>query len=187
MIEIGTVKSVTPGQGIILVEFAQLETEATCSVLVPTTGANAVFHLPAVGTQVVCWLESGKNLALGCVFSEADPVPDDVDENTEVRQFGDTVITTKADSWKVKQNDVSIEMTSDLLKAKQDQVSIELTGNKASLKNSSTGLKAILNDILTAIKTLTVSTAVGPSGTPLPPTIQKVTTLEQNVNNLLND
>lgn len=171
MIEIGTVKTVDTGQGTILVEFAQLETEATCTVLVPTTGTNNVFYLPTVGTQVVCWLESGKNLALGCVFSEADPVPDEVDENTEVRQFGKSILTLKDSSSKIE----------------NDQVSIELAGNKASLKNSSTGLKAILNDILTAIKTLTVSTAVGPSGTPLPPTIQKVTTLEQNVNNLLND
>jgi len=171
MIEIGTVKTVDPQKGTILVEFAQMETEANCSVLVPTTGENAVFHLPAVGTQVVCWLESGKNLALGCVFSEADPVPDGVDANTEVRQFGKTIITSKADSWKVE----------------QDKVSIEFTGNKASLKNDSTGLKTILKDILTAIKTLTVSTGVGPSGTPLPPTIQKITQLEQKTDQLLND
>lgn len=171
MIEIGTVKTVDPQKGTILVDFAQMETEANCSVIVPTTGDNAVFYLPAVGTQVVCWLESGKNLALGCVFSEADPVPDGVDANTEVRQFGKTIITSKADSWKVE----------------QDKVLIEFTGNKASLKNDSTGLKTILKDILTAIKTLTVSTGVGPSGTPLPPTIQKITQLEQKTDQLLND
>jgi phage baseplate assembly protein gpV len=171
MIEIGTVKSVDAGSGTIVAEFVHLETEATCSVLVPTTGSNAVFYLPAVGTQVVCWLEGGKNLALGCVFSEVDPVPGDVDENTEVRQFGETITTSKADSWKVEQGGISVE----------------LTGNKASLKNDSTGLKTILNDILSAIKTLTVSTGVGPSGTPLPPTIQQITALEQKTEQLLND
>lgn len=171
MIEIGTVKSTNVVKGIILVEFQQMETEANCSVLVPTTGDNAVFHLPAVGTQVVCWLEGGKNLALGCVFSEADPVPEGVDANTESRQFGKTITVAKDDSWKVS----------------QDKVTIELTGNKASLKNDSTGLKTLLKDILTAIKTLTVSTGVGPSGTPLPPTIQKITQLEQKTDQLLND
>lgn len=171
MIEIGTVKTVNPGKGTIVVEFAQLDTEATCSVLVPTTGSNAVFFLPSVGTQVVCWLESGKNLALGCVFSEADPTPDGVDANTESRQFGKTKVTAKDDSWKVE----------------QDKISIEFSGNKASLKNDSTGLKTILKDLFTAIKTLTVSTGVGPSGTPLPPTIQKVTQLEQKTDQLLND
>jgi len=171
MIEIGTVKTVNSGQGTILVSFAQMATEATCSVLVPTTGDNAVFFLPAVGTQVVCWLESGKNLALGCVFSQADPVPDGVDANTERRQFGKTIVVAKDDSWKVS----------------QDKISIEFSGNKASLKNDSTGLKTILKDLFTAIKTLTVSTGVGPSGTPLPPTIQKVTQLEQKTDQLLND
>jgi phage baseplate assembly protein gpV len=139
--------------------------------LVPTTGSNNVFHLPSVGTQVVCWLEGGKNMALGCVFSEADAVPGGVDANTEYRQFGKTIMVAKDDSWKVS----------------QDKISIELTGNKASLKNDSTGLKTILKDLFTAIKTLTVSTGVGPSGTPLPPTIQKITQLEQKTNQLLND
>lgn len=171
MIEIGTVKEVSPESGTVLVKFEHMDTEANCAVLVPSTGANTVFHLPAAGTQVVCWLEGGKNLALGCIFSDADPVPADVDENTEVRQFGKTVTTSKADLWKVE----------------QDEISMKFIGNKASLKNGSIGIKSILNDILTAIKTLTVSTGVGPSGTPLPPTIQKVTALEQNVNNLLND
>lgn len=171
MIEIGTVKSVDTSTATIVAEFMHLETEATCSVLVPTTGSNAVFSLPSVGTQVVCWLEGGKNIALGCVFSEVDTVPGDVDENTELRQFGATKTTSKADSWKVE----------------QDGISIELTGNKASLKNGSTDIKTILKDILTAIKTLTVSTGVGPSGTPLLPTIQKVTALEQKTEQLFND
>ena len=155
MIEFGTVKSVDPGQAMILVEFAQLSTEANCSVLTPTTGVNNVFHLPSVGTQVVCWLEGGKNIALGCVFSQQDPVPGGVDANTEVRQYG--------------------------------TISLTLSGNKASLKNDLTDLKTILKDLLTMVRSLTVSTAVGPSGTPLPPTIQAVTSLEQKVNNLLND
>ncbi len=171
MIEIGTVKSVEPEKAMILVEFVHLETEANCTVLSPTTGSNNVFHLPSVGTQVVCWLEGGKNIALGCVFSEPDPVPENVDENTELRQYGKTIITAKDDQYKVE----------------QDKVSFELTENKASLKNDSTGLKTILKDLFTAIKSLTVSTGVGPSGTPLPPTIQKVTQLEQKVDNLLND
>ena len=171
MIEIGTVKTVDPAKGTILVEFAQMGTEANCAVVVATTGANNVFHLPSVGTQVVCWLEGGKNIVLGSLYSEAEPTPADVDENTEIRQFGKTVGTTKADLWRVA----------------QDKVIIELTGNKASLKNDSTGFKTILKDILTAIKTLTVSTGVGPSGTPLPPTIQKITELEQKTDQLFND
>ena len=171
MIEIGIVKSVDSEKAVILVEFAHLETEANCSVLVPTSGSNNVFYLPSVGTQVVCWLEGGKNIALGCVFSVADPVPADVDENTEVRQFGNSIVTAKDDLYSVV----------------QDKMTFEIKGNKAALKNDSTGLKTILKDLFTTIKQLTVSTGVGPSGTPLPPTIQAVTQLEQKTDNLLND
>lgn len=171
MIEIGLVKQVDPESAMILVEFKQLDTEANCSVLTPVAGDNNVFHLPPVGAQVVCWLEGAKNIALGCVFSEVDPAPEGVDENTEVRQFGKTKTTATADRYTIE----------------QDKVSFELSGNKASLKNDSTDLKTILNDLLNAIKTLTVATAVGPSGTPLPPTIQAVAQLEQKVNNLLSN
>ena len=170
MIEIGTVKTVNPAQGTILVEFAQLDTEATCSVLVPTTGSNAVFFLPAQGTQVVCWLESGKNLALGCVFSEADPVPDDVDANTEIRQFGKTILTAKDNLYKVE----------------QDKIKLEFTGNKASLKNDSTGLKTILKDLFSLLKTFKSSNAGG-AALPMPPTIQKIVQLEQKTEQLFND
>lgn len=170
MIEIGTVKTVDPATGTILVEFAQLETEANCSVLVATTGDNVVFHLPAVGTQVVCWLESGKNLALGCVFSSADPVPDGVDANTESRQFGKTVTVAKDDLWKVS----------------QDKITIELTGSKASLKNDSTGFKDILKDLFTLLKTFKSSNGAG-MALPMPPTIQKINQLEQKTDQLFND
>jgi len=171
MIETGTVSEVYPDKAAVLVDFHQLNTTAECLVLQPTTGNNAVFYLPSQGTQVVCWLEGGKKIVLGALFSDADPVPAGVDQDTEIRQFGKSKVTLKDDT----------------LILEQDQVSIELTGNKASLKNTSTGLKTILKDILSAIKTLTVSTGVGPSGTPLPPTIQAVLQLEQKVNNLLND
>lgn len=171
MIETGTVSEVYPERAAILVEFHHLDTSAECRVLQPTTGTNAVFYLPSQGTQVVCWLEGGKYIALGALFSEADPVPAGVDQDTEIRQFGKSKVTLK----------------DDILKLEQDQVSIELTGDKASLKNASTGIKTILKDILSAIKTLTVSTGVGPSGTPLPPTIQAAVQLEQKVNNLFND
>lgn len=110
MIEFGTVKSVDATKATIVVEFPHLETEATCTVLVPTTGANAVYYLPSVDTQVVCWLESGKNLCLGAVFSEADPVPEDVDENTQVIQYGDSQMILKADSILLKIGSISILM-----------------------------------------------------------------------------
>jgi phage baseplate assembly protein gpV len=110
MIEFGTVKEVDATKATAVVTFEHLQTEATCSIVVPTTGSNAVYYLPSVGTQVVCWLEGGKNIALGCVFSEADPVPDTVDENTHIQQFGKAKIILKADSMRLEMDSISILM-----------------------------------------------------------------------------
>lgn len=110
MIEFGIVKSVDASKASIVAEFPHLGTEATCTVLVPTTGANAVYYLPSKDTQVVCWLESGKNLCLGAVFSDADPVPEGVDADTQVQQFGDAQVIFKKDSITFKIGSISILM-----------------------------------------------------------------------------
>ena len=59
----------------------------------------------------------------------------------------------------------------------QGDAMIEISNGKMSIINGGTGLNELLTKIVDAIATLTVSTAVGPSGTPLPPTIQKTTEL----------
>ncbi len=153
MIEIGTVTKHHADRGAINVDFAYLGTSAECVVLQSTTGANNSFVLPSVGTQVVCWLESGKNIALGTVFSDSEPVPSEATAEGYYQQVG--------------------EMT------------FQISDNKASLKNASNDLKTLLNDILNIIQNLTVSTPMGPSGTPLPPTFQAVQQAVQDLNNLL--
>lgn len=151
MIEIGTVKE-HKSQGVILVSFGHLETTAECAVLQPTTGENTTFRMPSKGTQVVCWLESGKNIALGAVFSESEPVPDDADPDGYYAEI--------------------------------TGVTLDIADGKAGLKNDSADFKTILKDILKAIQNITVSTSTGPSGTPLPPTIQAVQQLITKVDNL---
>lgn len=153
MIEIGTVTKHHADRGAINVDFAHLGTSAECVVLQSTTGANNSFVLPSVGTQVVCWLESGKNIALGALFSDNEPVPSEATAEGYYRQVG--------------------EMT------------FRISENKASLKNGSNDLKTLLNDILTAIQNLTVSTPMGPSGTPLPPIVQAIQKAAQDLDNLL--
>lgn len=169
MIEIGTVKEKQDG-GLVRVEFPHIGTEAECVVLQPTTGENNVFVLPSAGTQVVCWLEAGKNMVLGAVFSETEKVPETADPEGEFRQFGNSIS-------ELKEGKVSI---------KQGEAVFELAGEKATLKNTETDLKTILNELSAALKGLTVSTAMGPSGTPLPPTIQAATKIEQLISKLFN-
>ncbi|MEG1649229.1 MAG: hypothetical protein RR277_04995 [Rikenellaceae bacterium] len=73
MIEIGIVTSHKDGK--IVVKFEHLGTLAECDVLQTTTGDNTIFILPTINTQVVCWIENGKNIALGALFSRAEPPP----------------------------------------------------------------------------------------------------------------
>lgn len=153
MIEIGTVTQHHAGRGAVSVDFEHLGTSAECAVLQPTTGEHACFVLPSVGTQVVCWLESGKNIALGALFSDSEPVPSEAAAEGYYRQVG--------------------------------KMTFQIDDDKASLKNASNDLKTLLNDILNIIQNLTVSTPMGPSGTPLPPTFQAVHQAVQDLNNLL--
>lgn len=169
MIETGVVKEKRDG-GVVLVGFGHLQTEAECCVLQPTSGENNVFALPSVGTQVVCWLESGKNYVLGAVFSASEKVPDEAVPDGEFRQFGDALSVLKEGTARLKQGEAALE----------------LSGGKACLKNDQTGLKEILKEVLNTLKNLTVSTGVGPSGTPLPPTVQAAAKCEQLVDKLLN-
>ncbi|MEG0519374.1 MAG: hypothetical protein RR555_11005 [Bacteroidales bacterium] len=60
-----------------------------------------------------------------------------------------------------------------------------ITENKVVLKNDKTDIKTLFNDLLNIIKNLTVATSMGPSGTPLPPTIQAVEKLSQDIAKLL--
>lgn len=57
--------------------------------------------------------------------------------------------------------------------------------SKASVSNDNASLKDLFASIADILQTLTVSTPAGPSGTPLPPTIQKITQLNTDLNNLL--
>lgn len=62
-----------------------------------------------------------------------------------------------------------------------------LKGGKISIVNSDTGMNDILTLIVDTIEQLTVSTSMGPSGTPLPPTIKSTTELKQKLNQFFNE
>lgn len=90
------------------------------------------------------------------------------------------------DKAEVVFKDCKITMEDKRVEVVQDGISIELKDGKIALKNNGTGLNDILKKIVDAVETLTVSTANGPSGTPLPPTIQRTTELKQLLSNFFN-
>lgn len=106
---------------------------------------------------------------------------------TEVT-LGDTEYknTLDKDKSEVSFKDCKITMEDKRVEVAQDNILIELKNGKITVKNNGTGLNDILSKIIDAIKTITVSTAMGPSGTPLPPTIQKTKQLEQLLNQFFN-
>jgi hypothetical protein len=63
---------------------------------------------------------------------------------------------------------------------------LEMSSGKLTLKNNISDLKVILSDIVSMVSQITVSTGVGPSGTPLPPTVAQAQTLNTNINALFN-
>ena len=60
----------------------------------------------------------------------------------------------------------------------------ELSKGKLIFKNENSDLKTLITDLVDMVTQLTLSTAVGPSGTPLPPTISKADEIKQSINGL---
>jgi hypothetical protein len=89
------------------------------------------------------------------------------------------VSVDEIDALKIKIGEETVVIDSDGFKA-------DLSAGKFTIKNQETDAKIILQDILDAMKNLTVSTANGPSGTPLPPTITAIDAIENKINQLFN-
>lgn len=125
-------------------------------------------------------------------------------ENEDDRDFTSTTVTkdgfvteTKIGDVSYKQTvnkdknelvfqDCSITFEDGTLTLKQGEATLEIKDNKISFTNNGTGLNDILSKLNSAIQNLTVSTSTGPSGTPLPPTVQATTEISQLLNNFFN-
>lgn len=61
-----------------------------------------------------------------------------------------------------------------------------LNGGKVLIKNKQVSLFSIMTDLADLLKQLKVSTPNGPSGTPLPPSIQAITKFETDLGKIMN-
>lgn len=68
-----------------------------------------------------------------------------------------------------------------------EDTKVELKEGKVAIINSGTGMNDILSLLVDTIEKLTVATSMGPSGTPLPPTIQATTQLKQKLDQFFNE
>ena len=64
-------------------------------------------------------------------------------------------------------------------------IEFDSEAKKVDIKNETVSLKGLFQSLADIIKQITVATPTGPSGTPLPPTIQAVTQFETSFNSLL--
>lgn len=107
---------------------------------------------------------------------------------TEIR-LGDTefVNTVTEEQSETTIFDCLVRLEDGKATVSQGEAVVELGGGKMSIINDSTGVKAMLEKLVEIVNTLTVTTAMGPSGTPLPPTIQKTTELTNMINKFFNN
>lgn len=75
--------------------------------------------------------------------------------------------------------DTSISLKKGCAAITQGDSSLMIKGGKVTFENNSTGLRELLDKLVSTIETLTVATSMGPSGTPLPPTMQALAELKQ--------
>ena len=83
-------------------------------------------------------------------------------------------------------NQVKIKIGDQTFVIDSNGLNLDMTSGKLTLKNGASDLKDLLLDIVSMVKQITVSTGVGPSGTPLPPTIAQASVLETSINGLFN-
>lgn len=92
------------------------------------------------------------------------------------------------EEYKIEFKDVIFSLKEKVAVLQQgEDTKIELKDGKVAIINSGTGMNDILSLLVDTIEKLTVATSMGPSGTPLPPTIQATTQLKQKLNQFFNE
>ena len=95
------------------------------------------------------------------------------DENRAYLISADEV--TKVDVKIGKSTNVTID---------KDGVDIKMTNGKLKIENNENSLRALMEDVLDIVSKITVSTGTGPSGTPLPPTINAINQKKNDIKTL---
>lgn len=96
--------------------------------------------------------------------------------------------TITDEEYKIEFKDIIFSLKEKIAVLQQgEDTKIELKDGKVAIINSGTGMNDILSLLVDTIEKLTVATSMGPSGTPLPPTIQATTQLKQKLNQFFNE
>lgn len=131
--------------------------------------------IPAIGSTVLVCRIGNSNQLFVCQYTEVDKL---------LFTSGDFSLTCDRDKVELLKGDkLSVTADAESITMKAGQATVKATTGGLTLSKGSSGLKKTLNDLLTAIQRLTVTTGVGPSGPPI--NIQDFITVQQELSNYL--
>lgn len=115
--------------------------------------------IPVVGSTVLVSRIGRSNELFVCQYTEVDKL---------IFTSGDVSLTCNQEKIELLKGDkLSVLIDTESITVKADQATIKTGIGGLTLTKGSSGLKKTLDDLLTAILALTVTTGVGPSGTPI--------------------
>lgn len=131
--------------------------------------------IPAIGSTVLVCRIGNSNQLFVCQYTEVDKL---------LFTSGDFSLTCDQDKVELLKGDnLSVTADAESITMKAGQATVKATTGGLTLSKGSSGLKKTLNDLLTAIQSLTVTTGVGPSGPPI--NIQDFIKVQQELSNYL--
>jgi hypothetical protein len=136
--------------------------------------------IPTVGSKVVIGTNPGSMNDLFVIRTD--------DPEIISYKHGDLQITI--DTEKINYTNGNLQINIDAQSKVIDiinkvNISIDSEAGTVQIKNDQVSLVDLFTEMVNILKTLTVSTPAGPSGTPLPPTIQLVTQFETDFKKIL--
>lgn len=131
--------------------------------------------IPSLNSTVLVCRIGRSNELFVCQYTEVDKV---------IFTSGDVSLTCDKEKIEVLKGDkLSVLIDTESITMKADQATIKASTAGLTLAKGSSGLKKTLNDLLTAIQKLTVTTSVGPSGPPI--NVADFVKVQQDLSNYL--
>lgn len=147
--------------------------------------------IPKLESMVLVARIGRSNELFVCQFTEIDKVvftDNDLElkidlENIDIKKGEKIAVHIDAEKLEVTNDKTKVTHEAEALTLLSEQATIKISTGGLTLTKGSSGLKKTLDDLLTAIQKLTVTTGVGPSGPPINITdFQKV---QQDLSNYL--
>lgn len=125
---------------------------------------------------LVCRIGESNELFV-CQYTEIDKV---------FLTTGDVSLTVDKETIRLSKADkVAATIDAGSLTLRVEQATVRVTTNGVTLSRGNSGLKKTLDDLITAIRKLTVTTGVGPSGPPV--NMADFVKIQQDLNNYLEE